>query len=204
MSVVVACTPSVTVDRSIYSCVTLPLRPAPGAQRPAAFVCLRVPSLRRSFLRVVRLPLFGVALALLALLMGASSGPATAFAAAPFDSFGALNLSQAQLLGDAACAQPPASADLTTLSPTKLAYYGLQQRPSDTSRLTRWRQNLSHAKHRYCAVHQRLTDCTRPVRRAPRIGLATSELTADTMISMLSGTFHGCPAHQVLPFPLRG
>ena len=53
---------------------------APSAQRPAPSLS-RV-SAHRSIFRVVRLPAFGV-VALLALLMGAVSSPATALAAAP-------------------------------------------------------------------------------------------------------------------------
>ena len=36
---------------------------------------------------------------------------------------------QAALRGDAVCAQPPTGMDMTTLSSTQLAYYGLQHDP---------------------------------------------------------------------------
>lgn len=50
----------------------------------------------------------------------------------------------------AACLQPPANVDLTTLTDAQLALYGLPLHPRAASGLAWWQNALRHARHRIC------------------------------------------------------
>lgn len=50
------------------------------------------------------------------------------------------------------CIQPPAGVDLTKLSDSQLAEYGLPNRPSDPLAYAQWATMLHHAQHRVCQL----------------------------------------------------
>lgn len=52
------------------------------------------------------------------------------------------------------CPQPPTGHDLSTLSASELAYYGLPPRPTDVSRIPHWTFVVQHLKRRWCKIAQ--------------------------------------------------
>src|SRR5690242_15574157 len=88
-----------------------------------------------------RLPLLSGVLSVIVLVsVSVMASPATM--AAP-------SLPTVQGAVSAQCLQPPADADLTALSTTQLAAYGLPRHAQVTSD-AQWRLLLQHARHRVC------------------------------------------------------